>query len=54
MMYKFRTMVPDAEKILEEILEKEEYSKEWENKRKIDRDPRITAVGRVLRRSSIS
>ena len=53
MMYKFRTMVPDAEKILEELLEKEEYSKEWENKRKIDRDPRITAVGRVLRRTSL-
>lgn len=53
MMYKFRTMVPDAEKILEELLEKEEYSKEWENRRKLDSDPRITAVGRFLRRTSL-
>ena len=53
MMYKFRTMVPDAENILEKLLEKEEYSKEWENRRKLERDPRITAVGRFLRRTSL-
>ena len=52
-MYKFRTMVPDAEKILEDLLEQEEYRKEWEKNQKIEKDPRITPAGRFLRRTSL-
>ena len=52
-MYKFRTMVPDAEKMLEDLLKQEKYRKEWEKNQKIEKDPRITPVGRFLRRTSL-
>ena len=44
--YKFRTMVPDAEKRLEELLEFNEMDGPVF---KIENDPRITKVGRFLR-----
>lgn len=52
-IYKYRTMVTDAEKVLKELLKKEEYRKEWEANQKLRNDPRITKVGRVLRKLSI-
>ena len=52
-MYKFRTMCIDAEKKLEEMLKKEKYKKEWDEFHKIENDPRITKVGRFLRRGSL-
>ncbi|MDR2521818.1 MAG: exopolysaccharide biosynthesis polyprenyl glycosylphosphotransferase, partial [Spirochaetaceae bacterium] len=52
--WKFRTMVVDAEKKLNEILEKNpEMKAQWEQKQKIDNDPRVTAIGKFLRRTSI-
>ena len=47
---KFRTMVPNAEKMLAELEERNEVSGPVF---KIKEDPRITAIGRVLRRTSI-
>lgn len=52
--YKFRTMLPDAEERLRHILEtdpaaKEEYEKYW----KLTDDPRITRIGRILRKTSL-
>jgi lipopolysaccharide/colanic/teichoic acid biosynthesis glycosyltransferase len=48
--FKFRTMVPNAEACL---LTSPELQKEWEETGKIQNDPRITRVGRVLRRFSL-
>lgn len=51
---KFRTMVPDAEKVLRRLLmEHPELRDEWTENHKLRRDPRITAVGRFLRRTSL-
>ena len=53
-MYKFRTMVKDAEQHLEKILEENhELKTEWNKNHKLQNDPRITSVGRFLRHSSI-
>lgn len=53
-MYKFRTMVVDAEKKLSEMLEQdEELKREWEENRKLKNDPRITKVGKILRKTSL-
>ncbi len=48
--YKFRTMVPNAEQMLEALLEKNEMEGPVF---KIKNDPRITRVGRILRKTSI-
>ena len=52
-MYKFRTMVPDADEKLKELLKQEKYKKQWEENQKIVDDPRITKVGLFLRKTSI-
>lgn len=52
--YKFRTMVPDAEKVLNELLSKNPIARrEWEEKTKITNDPRITKIGQFLRNTSL-
>jgi Undecaprenyl-phosphate galactose phosphotransferase WbaP len=52
--YKFRTMYSDAEEKLKEILDKnEEIRTEWQNNWKLRDDPRITRVGRFLRKTSL-
>ncbi|MEM1673050.1 MAG: exopolysaccharide biosynthesis polyprenyl glycosylphosphotransferase [Archaeoglobaceae archaeon] len=53
-IYKFRTMYINSDDILkEELLRDPELRNEWENFRKLKRDPRITRVGRILRRLSL-
>jgi undecaprenyl-phosphate galactose phosphotransferase len=52
-IYKFRTMVQNADVLLEELLKDERYRKEWETNQKIENDPRITKWGRFLRESSL-
>jgi len=52
--YKFRTMVTDADKILQDLLETNpDLRKEWEENQKLHNDPRITSIGKLLRRTSI-
>ena len=52
--YKFRTMIVDAKAVLERHLaENPEAAREWKETRKLRDDPRITCLGRVLRKSSI-
>jgi Undecaprenyl-phosphate galactose phosphotransferase WbaP len=52
--WKFRTMVPDAERVLEEALESDRSLKEeWDFDCKLQNDPRITRMGRFLRRTSL-
>lgn len=51
---KFRTMVADADRVLADYLVSHtEYAPEWERNHKLKHDPRITKVGRWLRRSSL-
>jgi exopolysaccharide production protein ExoY len=52
--YKFRSMVANSEAVLEAYLEANpEARREWEECRKIRNDPRVTLLGRMLRRSSL-
>lgn len=53
MMYKFRSMVHNAEELLEELLKEERYRKEWAENQKIEKDPRVTTIGAFLRKSSM-
>ena len=41
-IWKFRSMVPDADKMLEDMLKEEKWRKQWEENQKFDNDPRIT------------
>jgi exopolysaccharide production protein ExoY len=51
---KFRSMVPDADRVLRELLEGHpELRAEWLRDHKLRVDPRITSVGRFLRRTSL-
>lgn len=50
---KFRTMVPNAERLLASLLENHpELKAEWLRDHKLRRDPRVTALGAFLRRTS--
>lgn len=52
--YKFRSMVPNADEILFELLdENKEAAKEYKKNKKLKNDPRITKVGKILRKTSI-
>jgi Undecaprenyl-phosphate galactose phosphotransferase WbaP len=52
--YKFRSMVIDAEDRLKVLLESDPKIKdEWDKNRKLQKDPRLTAIGRFLRKTSI-
>ncbi|MEM4202806.1 MAG: exopolysaccharide biosynthesis polyprenyl glycosylphosphotransferase [Candidatus Methanomethylicaceae archaeon] len=53
-LYKLRTMVQNAEALLEEYLRTNpEARQEWEKSGKLRNDPRITRVGRFLRKFSL-
>jgi lipopolysaccharide/colanic/teichoic acid biosynthesis glycosyltransferase len=51
---KFRTMVPNADQVLRELLEgNSELQAEWVRDHKLRNDPRVTSLGRFLRRTSL-
>jgi exopolysaccharide production protein ExoY len=51
---KFRTMLPNSDELLQNHLEESPSARhEWEQTRKLKHDPRIIAVGAVLRKFSI-
>jgi Undecaprenyl-phosphate galactose phosphotransferase WbaP len=51
---KFRTMVPDAEELLRRLIEDDaELRKEYYRYHKLSKDPRVTRVGRFLRKTSL-
>ncbi len=52
--YKFRSMVPNADEILFKTLaENEKLAEEYSMNKKLKNDPRITKIGRLIRKFSI-
>lgn len=53
-LWKLRSMVANADEVLESHLKQHpEHSSEWRSTHKLKNDPRVTCVGRLLRRSSL-
>jgi undecaprenyl-phosphate galactose phosphotransferase len=53
-VYKFRTMHPDANELLENLLQSDPVIKEeWEKEFKLKNDPRVTKIGNFLRKTSL-
>ncbi len=51
---KFRTMVQDSDAVLARVLESDpDAAWEWAETQKLRRDPRVTLIGRVLRKTSL-
>lgn len=52
-LYKFRSMYSDSAERLQELLKDDTIRKEWEENFKLEHDPRITRVGKFLRKTSL-
>lgn len=52
--YKFRSMVSNADEILEQTLKNDKKrAEEWKKYQKFENDPRITKIGNILRKTSL-
>ena len=53
-LYKFRSMVVNADEILEQTLKNDKkIAVEWKKYQKFENDPRITKIGNILRKTSL-
>lgn len=53
-IYKIRSMVPNAEEVLENLMRENEHIKEeYERNKKIENDPRVTKIGAFIRKTSL-
>lgn len=52
-LWKLRSMVWNADEVLQDLLQNPERRAEWKRDQKFANDPRITPIGRILRRTSI-
>jgi lipopolysaccharide/colanic/teichoic acid biosynthesis glycosyltransferase len=53
-IFKLRTMVPDAEQALKDLVRRDPAAAaEWRERQKLLRDPRVTRLGAFLRRTSL-
>ena len=52
-VYKFRSMVVNAEEVLKEMLKDEKNRIEWQTYQKFSNDSRITKIGKILRKTSL-
>lgn len=53
-LYKFRSMVPNADEVLKELLKNDEAArKEYKVNKKLKNDPRVTSMGKILRVTSL-
>lgn len=54
MCWKLRSMQPDANRLLQELLARDSAAAaEWARDQKLKNDPRITSIGRILRKFSL-
>lgn len=52
--YKFRSMIPNADEVLKELLKKDKkLAKEYKINKKLEHDPRVTKMGAILRKTSL-
>lgn len=51
--YKFRSMVPNADEVLKEMLKDKKIKEEYKKNMKLSNDPRITKIGSFIRKTSI-
>lgn len=53
-LFKYRSMVVNADEILKQKLKNDKkFKKEWDKYQKVENDPRITKVGKVIRKLSL-
>lgn len=53
-LYKFRSMIPNADEVLMEMLKEDtEFTREYKLNKKAKDDPRISKVGKILRKTSL-
>lgn len=53
-LFKLRSMIPNADQVLDQTLASDPAARaEWDEFQKLSKDPRITRVGRILRKSSL-
>ena len=53
-MYKFRTMVPNADEMLENLMKNDAtFREEYTVNKKVKNDPRVTKAGKFLRKTSL-
>ncbi len=51
--HKLRTMADDADQQLQQLLDQDDYIDQWRRARKLDDDPRVTRIGRLLRTTDL-
>lgn len=52
--WKFRSMIPNADKVLKDLLAKDPVLQaEWATDQKLKKDPRITWIGHIIRKTSL-
>ncbi|VWX56456.1 UDP-phosphate galactose phosphotransferase [Burkholderiales bacterium 8X] len=52
--YKFRSMVQNSDVVLDEFLSRNDMARtEWDTFQKLDKDPRITPIGQIIRKLSL-
>ena len=53
-LYKFRSMVPNADEVLlKELMKDKKIKEEYDKNKKLKNDPRITKAGKILRKTSL-
>lgn len=52
-LFKFRTMIKNADEVLAKLIKDPKYKAEWEEYHKLENDPRITKIGKFIRHGSI-
>ncbi len=53
-VFKFRSMVQNSDHVLEDFLSRNDMARtEWDTFQKLEKDPRITPIGHLIRRTSL-
>lgn len=52
-LYKFRSMVHNADEVLEEMLKDPKIKKQYKKSMKFEHDPRVTKIGNFIRKTSL-